>query len=59
MPEKRDIIDYLNDILDAIGKAESFVEGLSFEDFLDDDKTIYAAIYALEIIGEAAAPNPG
>ncbi|MCK4763349.1 MAG: DUF86 domain-containing protein [Candidatus Aminicenantes bacterium] len=58
MSEKRNIIDYLKDILDAVGKAGNFVEGLSFEDFLDDDKTIYATIYALEIIGEAAAQIP-
>ncbi|UCH82233.1 MAG: DUF86 domain-containing protein [Nitrospiraceae bacterium] len=38
----------------AIGNVESFVEGLSFEDFKKDDKTLYSVIRALEIIGEAS-----
>jgi len=46
MSEKRAIIDSLNDILDAVNKAEEFIEGYSFEDFVNDDKTIYATIYA-------------
>lgn len=58
MPEKRAIIDFLEDILDAVKKAEEFIDGYSFEDFINDDKTIYATIYALEIIGEAAAQIP-
>ena len=51
---KKEFSDYLEDILDSILKIENFVEGLSFEDFKDDDKTVFAVIRALEIIGEAS-----
>jgi uncharacterized protein with HEPN domain len=52
---KRDPKDFLIDILDSI---ESFIEGFEFEDFSIDDKTIYAVILALEIIGEATKGLP-
>ena len=56
--EERDREDSLIDILDSIEKIESFNEGFEFEDFLADDKTIYAVILALEIIGEAMKDLP-
>lgn len=46
-------IDYIEDILDAIEKIEKFVSGVSYEEFLRDDKTKFAVVRALEIIGEA------
>ncbi len=46
-------IDYIEDILDAIEKIEKFVVGMSYEEFLLDDKTKFAVVRALEIIGEA------
>lgn len=55
---KREIKDYLQDILDAIDAAESFVEEMSFEDFKQDQKTIFAVTRAIEIIGEAAKSIP-
>jgi len=56
----REFEDYLRDILDAMEKAQQFLENLSYEKFRDDDKTIYAVVRALEIIGEATKniPNP-
>ncbi|WP_457550775.1 HepT-like ribonuclease domain-containing protein [Archaeoglobus sp.] len=45
--------DYIRDVLDAIGKIEEFVEGMNYEEFLEDAKTRYAVVRALEIIGEA------
>ena len=54
----REYSDYIEDILTAIGKVESFVKGLSFEDFKKDEKTVYAVIRALEIIGEASKKIP-
>lgn len=51
---KREIKDYLQDIIEAIDTAESFVEGMNFEDFQADRKTIFAVTRAIEIIGEAA-----
>lgn len=55
---KREIEDYLRDILDAMDAAESFVEEMSFEDFQQDRKTIFAVTRAIEIIGEAAKSIP-
>ena len=51
-------IDYVKDTLEAIEKAVKFVEGVGYEEFTRDDKTIYAVIRALEIVGEAAKKIP-
>lgn len=45
--------DYLKDILDAMEKAQSFISDMNYEGFKEDDKTIFAVIRALEVIGEA------
>jgi uncharacterized protein with HEPN domain len=50
----RNSIDYLEDIQDAITKGINFVENISFDEFLKDEKTQYALIRAIEIIGEAS-----
>jgi uncharacterized protein with HEPN domain len=50
--------DYLADMLEALSKAGQFIEGMGFEQFSKDDKTVYAVIRALEIIGEAAKRVP-
>ena len=50
--------DYFQDILDAIDKALTFTKGINFDFFTKDDKTVYAVIRALEIIGEAAKKIP-
>lgn len=55
---KRDFIDYIVDILDSIQKTESFIDGLTFDKFKEDDKTIFAIIRALEIMGEASKNIP-
>ncbi len=44
----------LKDIQEAIQRIESYVSGLSYEDFLDDFKTQDAVIRNIEIMGEAA-----
>lgn len=56
--EERDSVDFLMDILDSIEKIENFVEGFDFEEFSKDQKTIYAVLRALEIIGEATKNLP-
>ena len=43
----------VEDILDAIAKVERYVDGLTFEQFQADEKTIDAVIRNLEVIGEA------
>ena len=55
---KRTHEDYLKDMLDAIASIEEFTSDMSFEDFLNDRKTQFAVIRALEIIGEAAKAIP-
>ena len=52
---KRVYTDYLHE---ACNKATQFVEGLSDETFKGDDKTQYAVIRALTIIGEAVKKIP-
>lgn len=43
----------VEDILDAVAKIERYVEGLTFEQFHADHKTVDAVVRNLEIIGEA------
>lgn len=47
-------LDYINDIIDSIFNIEKFVGSMDFDNFKKDEKTIYAVIRALEIIGESA-----
>jgi uncharacterized protein with HEPN domain len=49
---------YLVDIISAMESIESFVEGLSFEEFQRDDKTASAVTRKFEIIGEASRNIP-
>jgi len=55
---KREYTDYLRDILGAIDKAEEFTAGMDSLTFEADDKTIFAVVRALEIIGEATKKLP-
>jgi uncharacterized protein with HEPN domain len=43
----------VEDILGAIGKIERYTDGLTFERFQADEKTIDAVVRNLEVIGEA------
>jgi uncharacterized protein with HEPN domain len=58
MTAERIYTDYLVDILDAIVKTEQFIQGMTFDRFIQDDKTVFAVVRALEIIGEAAKRIP-
>ncbi len=55
---KKDYLDYIEDIIEAMNKAEQFVEGLSYELFAADDQINFAVVRALEIVGEAAKRIP-
>lgn len=55
---KRSIKDFLSDIDQNIEKAIDFVEGLTFDQFCQDQKTLYAVVRAIEIIGEAVKNIP-
>jgi uncharacterized protein with HEPN domain len=48
----------IQDILQAICDIESFIQGVSEDQFKNDKKLQYAVMRALEIIGEASASIP-
>jgi len=48
----------LSDIARNIDAISAFVEGMSFDEFLADQKTCYAVLRALEIISEASRRLP-
>lgn len=54
----REYSDFLRDMLENAQRAIQFTAGMEYETFAKDDKTIYAVIRAVEIIGEAAANIP-
>lgn len=54
----RDYRDFLNDILDAITEIESFIDDLSYDEFVKDRKTFNAVIRSIEVIGEATKNIP-
>ena len=51
-------LDYLQDMLENANRAIQFVANMNYEVFAKDDKTVYAVIRAVEIIGEAASNIP-
>lgn len=48
----------IQDILEAINATESFVQGLDFNQFSEDQKTIYAIERSLGIVGTTAKRLP-
>ena len=54
----REYLDYLTDIVEAATKAVTFVQGMTFRQFEGDDRTLFAVVRALEIVGEAAKRIP-
>ena len=58
MSRGRSYLDYLADMLDAFEEVEQFIQGMTFDTFAGDDKTIFAVVRALEIIGEATKRIP-
>jgi uncharacterized protein with HEPN domain len=58
MKAKREYLDYFKDIQDALEKINNFTVDLDFERFAKDEKTTFAVIRGLEIIGEAARKIP-
>ena len=55
---EREIQLLLEDMLEAAGKIASYTSGMSFENFIADDKTVDAVVRNFEIIGEAANRVP-
>jgi uncharacterized protein with HEPN domain len=55
---RREFVDYLVDIRDAAENISQFIAGMTWTQFAEDQKTIYAVVRAFEIIGEAAKKVP-
>lgn len=55
---KREYTDSLNDMLENAQRAIRFIKGMDYQSFAKDEKTVYAVIRAVEIVGEAAANVP-
>ena len=55
---KRNPRDFINDIIQNASLAQRFISNQTFEDFSKDEKTYYAVIRALEVIGEATRNIP-
>jgi len=54
----RDVVIYLQDIIDAMLAIERFVGDLGFNEFKNDDMVSSAVIRKFEIIGEATKQIP-
>jgi len=55
---KRDYRLFIKDIIAAMESIEGFVEGMSFEELMQDDKTASAVIRKFEIVGDATKRLP-
>lgn len=55
---KRDYLVYIEDILDAMEKAEIAVSGVDYDHFANDFRINYVVVRALEIVGEATKRLP-
>lgn len=55
---KRFSEDYLRDIDQAIEDVISFIKDMTFTEFEQDKRTIYATVRAIQIIGEAVKKVP-
>jgi uncharacterized protein with HEPN domain len=56
--QDRNVGIFLHDILDNINRVERFTKNITFEQFRSDEKTYFATIQCVEIIGEAAKHIP-
>jgi uncharacterized protein with HEPN domain len=55
---KRQIQDYLQDILDTVAAIEQFTASVEFEAFSQNLEKVFAVSRAIEIIGEAVKRIP-
>jgi uncharacterized protein with HEPN domain len=54
----REFLDFIDDILDGMNKAELLLEGVSYNQFENDFRINFAVVRAFEIIGEAVKRLP-
>jgi len=55
---KREFLDFIEDILDAMDKAEAMLSDIDFETFKENYQINFAVVRAMEIIGEATKRLP-
>ena len=55
---RAEFLDYIDDILDAMDKAEILLTDVTYDEFVGDFRIHYAVVRALEIIGEATKRLP-
>lgn len=58
MPKKLSVQLLLFDISTALEKIETFCSGISFEQLMADERTKYAVLWNIQIIGEASKNLP-
>jgi uncharacterized protein with HEPN domain len=58
MNARRDVTDYLRDIVNAMERVHEFISGMDLEAFSRDVRTHFAVLHALEIVGEATKHVP-
>lgn len=58
MNRDRDISIYVKDMLDSMKRIEKFTKGTRYADFAKDEKTSFATLRCIEVIGEAAKHVP-
>lgn len=54
----RDYRLYIEDILEALEKIKDYINGLTFSEFEQDNKTVDAVVRNFEILGEATKQIP-
>ncbi len=55
---KEEFSDYLNDIVKSMELSQDFIKDQTLQSFKTDDKTQFAVIRCLEVIGEATKRLP-
>lgn len=55
---KRDYKLFIKDLLECINKIEDFVNEMSFDEFMKDEKTKSAVVREIEVMGEAVKNIP-
>ena len=55
---KRSILDDLNNVIETMDKAVQFIGDMEYEDFSEDEKTLFAVAKAIELIGETLKHVP-
>jgi len=52
------VLDYLDDILDGVEKIKRYTREMTYQEFVEDPKTVDAVLRNFEVIGEAAKNVP-